>query len=82
MIIKIQAKPVEEKEVLRLLAAGYSNKEIAAQLKTDIEIIANLKATAMTRLGLKMRIDIIQYVQEQGWTGQVWNPPAQLGSPD
>jgi DNA-binding NarL/FixJ family response regulator len=73
MIAKAQVKQIEEKEVLRLLAAGYSNKEIAAQLKTDVETIAKLKATAMTRLGLKMRIDIIHYVQEQGWAKQAWN---------
>jgi len=62
---KLQTEPIEEKEVLRLLALGYSNKEIAAQLKTDAETIATLKTEAMKRLGLKGRIDIIRHVEEQ-----------------
>ena len=65
MVTKLQTEQIEEKEVLRLLALGYSNKEIAAQFNTDVETIATLKAEAMKRLGLKGRIDIIRHIQEQ-----------------
>jgi len=61
-----RTKRIAEKEVLRLLALGYSNREIAEQLKTDVETIATLKADAMQRLGLKGRVDIVRYVEAQG----------------
>lgn len=62
-----QTQRIEEKEVLRLLAAGYSNREIAKQLNTEAKTIAEMKAEAMKKFGLKSRIDIIRYVEEQGW---------------
>jgi DNA-binding NarL/FixJ family response regulator len=56
-----------EQEVLRLIAWGYSNKEIAARLDLSVKTVEAHKANTMKKLGLKSRIDIIRYALLQGW---------------
>lgn len=56
-----------EEEVLRLIAWGYSNKEIAAQLDLSVKTVEVHKANAMKKLGMQGRIDIVRYSVLQGW---------------
>jgi two-component system, NarL family, response regulator NreC len=56
-----------ETEVLRLLAWGHSNKEIAAQLHVSVKTIEVHKANASRKLSLRGRIDIVRYALLQGW---------------
>jgi DNA-binding NarL/FixJ family response regulator len=56
-----------ETEVLRQIAAGYSNKEIAARLAISVKTVEAHKANAMRKLGLTGRIDIVKYAMLQGW---------------
>jgi DNA-binding NarL/FixJ family response regulator len=56
-----------ESEVLRLVAQGYSNKEIAARLDLSTKTIEVHKANAMRKIGLTGRIDLLQYALHQGW---------------
>jgi DNA-binding NarL/FixJ family response regulator len=56
-----------ESEVLRLLAIGHSNKEIAAQLAISVKTVEVHKANAMRKLGLTGRVDLIRYGVLQGW---------------
>jgi DNA-binding NarL/FixJ family response regulator len=56
-----------ESEVLRLIASGYSNKEIAARLTLSVKTVEAHKANAMRKLGLAGRIDIVKYAILQGW---------------
>jgi DNA-binding NarL/FixJ family response regulator len=56
-----------ESAVLRLIASGYSNKEIAAQLSLSVKTVEAHKANAMRKLGLRGRIDIVRYAVLQGW---------------
>lgn len=56
-----------ETEVLRLIAAGYSNKEIAGQLELSVKTVEVHKANAMRELGLTGRIDIVRYAILQDW---------------
>jgi DNA-binding NarL/FixJ family response regulator len=56
-----------ESEVLRLIASGYSNKEIAARLSLSVKTVEAHKANAMRKLGLNGRIDIVKYALLQGW---------------
>ena len=56
-----------ESEVLRLIASGYSNKEIASQLSLSVKTVEAHKANAMRKLGLSGRIDIVKYAVLQGW---------------
>jgi two-component system, NarL family, response regulator NreC len=56
-----------EEEVLRLIAWGYSNKEIASRLELSVKTVEVHKANAMKKLGMKSRIDIVRYALLQGW---------------
>src|SRR6185295_12877609 len=56
-----------ESEVLRLIASGYSNKEIAARLALSVKTVEVHKANAMRKLGLNGRIDIVKYAALKGW---------------
>jgi DNA-binding NarL/FixJ family response regulator len=56
-----------ESEVLRLIASGYSNKEIAARLELSVKTVEAHKANAVRKLGLNGRIDIVKYALLQGW---------------
>ena len=56
-----------EADVLRLIAAGYSNKEIAGRLSLSVKTVEAHKANAMRKLGLSGRIDIVKYALLQGW---------------
>ena len=65
---KPSAPPSErESAVLRLIASGYSNKEIAARLSLSVKTVEAHKANAMRKLGLTGRIDIVKYALLQGW---------------
>ena len=56
-----------ESEVLRLIASGYSNKEIAVRLVLSVKTVEAHKANAMRKLDLNGRIDIVKYAVLQGW---------------
>ena len=56
-----------ESEILRLLALGYSNKEIASRLSLSVKTVEVHKANAMRRLNLTSRIDLVRYAIFQGW---------------
>jgi DNA-binding NarL/FixJ family response regulator len=56
-----------ESEVLRLIAVGHSNKEVATQLKISVKTVEVHKANAMRKLGLTGRVDIVRYGVLQGW---------------
>jgi two-component system response regulator NreC len=56
-----------EAEVLRLIASGYSNKEIASRLSLSVKTVEAHKANAMRKLDLNGRIDIVKYALLQGW---------------
>lgn len=60
-----------EAEVLRLIASGYSNKEIAARLSLSVKTVEAHKANAMRKLDLTGRIDIVRYAILQGWLHSV-----------
>ena len=56
-----------ESEVLRLMALGHSNKEIASTLELSVKTVEVHKANAMRKLGLAGRIDVVRYAVLQGW---------------
>ena len=56
-----------EKEVLRMMAVGHSNKEIAEALGITIKTVEVHKANAMRKLKLRGRIDVVRYAILHGW---------------
>ena len=56
-----------ETEVLRFVAQGHTNKEIATRLDLSTKTIEVHKANAMRKLGLTGRIELLQYALHVGW---------------
>lgn len=56
-----------EEEVLRLVAQGYINKEIAASLDISVKTVESHKTNFMEKLGLHSRAEIVRYALGQGW---------------
>jgi DNA-binding NarL/FixJ family response regulator len=56
-----------EVEVVRLTAAGHSNKEVAARLDLSVKTVETYKARALEKLGLETRADLVRYALQRGW---------------
>lgn len=56
-----------EEDVVRRMAAGHSNKEIAARLELSVKTVETYRARAMDKLGLHSRADLVRYAVQQGW---------------
>jgi DNA-binding NarL/FixJ family response regulator len=56
-----------ETEVLRHIARGYSNKEVAARLEVSVKTVEAHKANAMRKLEMRGRIDLVRYAVLRGW---------------
>lgn len=56
-----------EAEVVRLVALGHTNKEIATQLSISVKTVETYKARAMEKLGLHSRAALVRYAVGRGW---------------
>lgn len=56
-----------EEEVLRRIAWGASNKEIATQLGISTKTVETYKARIGDKLGLRSRTEMVRYAVQQGW---------------
>ncbi|MCL4426681.1 MAG: response regulator transcription factor [Firmicutes bacterium] len=54
-----------ETEVLRLIAVGYSNQEIAESLFLSIKTVETHKARIMEKLNLKKRSELVRYAMSK-----------------
>ncbi|MBM3678208.1 MAG: response regulator transcription factor [Actinobacteria bacterium] len=55
-----------EREVLRLLALGHTNQEIAKQLYISVRTAETHRAHIMQKLGLNTRAELVRYALAQG----------------
>jgi two-component system, NarL family, response regulator NreC len=55
-----------EREVLRLLALGYTNQEVAQALVVSVRTIETHRAHIMQKLGLSTRADLVRYALGHG----------------
>jgi DNA-binding NarL/FixJ family response regulator len=55
-----------EREVLRLLALGHTNQEIAAQLYISVRTAETHRAHIMRKLGLASRAELVRYALDNG----------------
>jgi two-component system response regulator NreC len=65
------AGPVEpltarEIEVLRLVARGYTNRQVAEEFCISIRTVESHRASIMDKLGLHSRVDLVRYATKQG----------------
>lgn len=55
-----------EKEIMRLLIEGYSNKEIAARLVVSLSTVHTHRGNLMRKLGLSSQHELVQYARQHG----------------
>jgi DNA-binding NarL/FixJ family response regulator len=63
-----------EKEVLRLLAWGYSNKEAADKLNVSVKTVETYRVRIAEKLGLRSRTQLVKYALRQGWLNDAEAP--------
>ncbi len=56
-----------EEEVIRLIACGFSNKEVAAKLEISVKTIETHKARAMAKLQLSSRSELLRFAVANRW---------------
>jgi DNA-binding NarL/FixJ family response regulator len=66
-----------EKEVLSLIAWGYSNKEAADKLKVSVKTVETYRVRIADKLGLRSRTELVKYALRQGWLNDA-EPPGPL----
>jgi two-component system response regulator NreC len=64
-----QEEPVEaltprEAEVLRLIAQGYTNRQMADHLSISVRTVESHRANLMGKLGLRSRVELVRYAKE------------------
>ena len=55
-----------EKEVLRLIAQGYTNQEIAERIFLSIKTVETYKARMMEKLSVTSRAELVRYALQRG----------------
>ncbi len=63
-----KAKPLSEREreVLRLLALGHTNQEIADILCVSVKTVETYRARVMEKLDMRKRAELVRYAAENG----------------
>ena len=56
-----------EKEVLRYIALGYTNKEIGESLLVSVKTVETHKARIMEKIQCHKRSDLVRYALERGY---------------
>jgi two-component system response regulator NreC len=62
----IEALTQREKDVLLLLARGYTNRQIAAEMNLSVRTIEGHRASVVNKLGISSRVELMNYVEEHG----------------
>jgi DNA-binding NarL/FixJ family response regulator len=60
-----------EGDVLKLVALGYTNKEIARRLDVGVKSVETYKSRGVEKLGLKTRAELVRYASVQGWLSDI-----------
>lgn len=68
---RVRARAVDdltprEREVLRLIALGHTNTEIATMLYVSVRTVENHRAGVMRKLGLRTRAELVRHAAEAG----------------
>ena len=63
---EVQALSDREREVLRLIALGHTNQEVAGRLCISVKSVETYKARLMEKLSLKGRAELVRYALQHG----------------
>jgi two-component system response regulator NreC len=61
-----EALTAREMDVLLLLARGYTNRQIAQELNLSPRTIEGHRSSLVSKLGMKSRVELMNYVEEHG----------------
>jgi two-component system, NarL family, response regulator NreC len=66
--VRAEADPLSDREheILRLLALGHTNQEIAGQLYLSVRTVETHRAHIMQKLRISTRAELVRYAPEQG----------------
>ncbi|MBI5568155.1 MAG: response regulator transcription factor [Chloroflexi bacterium] len=59
-----------ELHVIKQVARGYTNQEVAEKLSLSVKTVETYRARAMEKLGLTSRAALVRYAMEQGWLNE------------
>ncbi len=68
---KVHARAVgdltpREREILRLIALGHTNAEIAKMLYVSVRTVENHRASVMRKLGMRTRAELVRHASDSG----------------
>ncbi len=66
---------LREREVLELVAQGYTNQQIADRLGLSVKTVETYRARLVDKLGLRSRADLVRYALDSGLFGAGRTPP-------
>jgi len=64
--VEHEALTPREIDVLRLLARGYTNRQIALELKISPRTVEGHRSSLTDKLGFRGRVELINYAEKQG----------------
>jgi two-component system response regulator NreC len=64
--LPVEKLTAREEDVLRLLARGYTNNEIAEDLVISIKTVETHRAHILNKLGLRKRAELVRYAETHG----------------
>jgi DNA-binding NarL/FixJ family response regulator len=56
-----------ETEVLKLVALGFTNKDIARSIGIGVKSVETYKARGREKIGLSTRVELVRYAAARGW---------------
>lgn len=62
----VQLSP-REVDIVKLVAWGHSNKEIAARLHLSVKTVEGYKTRLFEKLGLHSRVELVRYALKRDW---------------
>lgn len=61
----VEALTPRETDVLRLLALGYTNQQVADKLRISVRTVESHRANLTAKLGSSSRVDLVRYARER-----------------
>ena len=62
----VEALTPREIDVLRLVALGYTNPQMASELRISVRTVETHREGLMAKLGMHTRVELVRYALEQG----------------
>jgi DNA-binding NarL/FixJ family response regulator len=68
MTLTSQRLTPRERDVLHLLALGYTNREVAEELRISVRTVETHRASILAKLRLRTRAELVRYARSEGIT--------------